>query len=781
MRLARFITLPARASYAIRSIRLRLFLLLAGLSLGIILAANLVWLPSSIREIRENQEELRHVSVRSAHFVIDQFLQGMERSLDQAGLQVQVALMARDQETIRDIPQMLMQQQPAFEEIGVLDTTGRQILRESRRHMVSDDASRESPFAASARSQLARVSWSEVILSETSEPWVTLAIQRSLGDRARSFSVYGVVNLKRLTQLAEAFRLGNEGELNVVDRAGWLIATADPSLVLKRLSLIDRPLIKKLLTSGAVAPNELVSGAYVDERGVEMAATGLRLAFTGWGVIVEQPQLLLYAPIRQKIWYGVALSSVALILCLLSAHIISRRFTRPITRLQEGADRIAAGQLDYRVAVESGDEIGGLAAQFNRMANELQGSYREMERKVAERSREITSLYTALAPLAPIDSIHPLFQGVIERIASVTGADSALIRIIDRETNSFVVIAQRTGFSPDYVMRAQGFRPESAIAQVFSRGEPIIAEDIRADARIKTKEQLRLGFNSCAFLPLVVKGEVRGVIHLASKNAGFFKEDQREYLMAIARLMGIVVENSELLQASVRNAEELRRSNQELEQFAYVASHDLQEPLRMVAGYTQLLAKRYQGKLDEDADEFIAFAVDGAKRMQELIEDLLAYSWVGTKGRPFAAVDCNATLAVVLGSLKAAIDEAGATVTWDALATVPGDETQLWQVLQNLIGNGIKYRDSKPPQVHVGCARDGNMWRFAVQDNGIGIDPQYTERIFAIFQRLHTQKEFSGTGIGLAICKKIVERHGGRIWVESEPGKGSTFYFTLRA
>jgi signal transduction histidine kinase len=781
MILARLIRVPAQVCSGIASIRFRLFLLLAGLSLGIILAANLVWLPSSIREIRENQEELRHVSVRSAHFRIDQFLQRLERALDQAGLQAQVALMARDRETIRDIAQLLIRQQPAFEEIGVLDGAGRQILRESRRLMVSDAASRDSPFAASARSQLARVSWGDVVLSETSEPWVTLSIQRSLGDRASSFSVYGVVNLKRLNQQAEAFRIGNEGKLNVVDRSGWLIAATDASLVSKRLSLIDRPLIKKLLTSGAVAPNELVSGGYVDERGVEVAAAGLRLAFTGWGVIVEQPQSLLYAPIRQKIWYGAVLSSVALMLCLLSAHIISRRFTRPITHLQEGADRIAAGQLDYRVAVETSDEIGRLAAQFNRMANELQTSYREMERKVAERSREITSLYTALAPLAPIDSIQQLFQGVIERIASVTGADSALIRILDPETNSFVVIAQRTGFSPEYVTRAQGFRPESAIAQVFSRGEPIIVEDIRADGRIKMKEQMRLGFNSCAFLPLVARGEVRGVIHLASKSFGFFKEDQREYLMAIARLMGIVVENSELLQSSVRSAEELRRSNQELEKFAYVASHDLQEPLRMVAGYTQLLAKRYRGKLDRDADDFITFAVDGAKRMQVLIEDLLTYSRVATTGSPFAAVDCNVTLAVVLSSLKPAIDEAGATVTWDALATVPGDETQLRQLLQNLIGNGIKYRDSRPPRVHVGCTRDGDMWRFSVTDNGIGIDAQYAEMIFVIFRRLHTHREFSGTGIGLAICKKIVERHGGRIWVESVPGNGSTFYFTLPA
>jgi signal transduction histidine kinase len=776
-----WIGLRARVSHGIRSIRLRLFLLLAGLSLGIVVAANALWLPTTIREIQANQEELRQISVRSAHFQIDQFLQDLERSLDRAGLQVQVALMAHDRGTIRDIAQMLIQQRPAFEEVGVLDGAGRQILRESRRLMVSDAGSRESPFAAHARSQLTRVSWGDVVLSDTSEPWVTFAIQRSLGERARSFSVYGVVNLKPLTQQAEAFKLGNEGELKVVDRSGALIAARDPAMVSKRISLIDRPLIRALLTSGTVAPNEFVSGSYLDERGMEVAATGLRLAFTGWGVIVHQPRALLYAPIRQKIWHGMALSSLALALCLLMAHVISRLFTRPITRLQEGAQQIAAGQLEYRVAVETCDEIGHLAAQFNQMAGKLQESYREMERKIAERSREITSLYTALAPLAEIDSIQQLFQGVIERIATVTGADSALIRILDRETNSFVVIAQRKAFPADYVTRAQGFRPESAIAQVFSRGEPIIAEDIQADPRIKTKEQLRLGFNSCAFLPLVARGEVRGVIHLASKSHGFFKEDQTEYLMAIARLMGIVVENCELLQSSMHNARELRRSNQELEQFAYVASHDLQEPLRMIGGYTQLLAKRYRGKLDSDADEFINYAVDGAKRMQGLIEDLLAYSRVGTSGKPFAMVDCSAALTDVLDDLKTAIEEAGATVTQGPLATLPGDETQVRQLLQNLIANAIKYRDTRPPVIHVGCVRDGNRWRFCVKDNGIGINPQYAERIFVIFQRLHTQKQYSGNGIGLALCKKIVERHGGRIWVVSQPGQGSTFHFTLPA
>jgi signal transduction histidine kinase len=776
----RFLRFPLRVFHAIPSIRLRLFLVLAGLSLGIILAAKLVWLPSSIKEVRQYQEQLRQAAVRAGQVQINQFLQAVEGSLEQAAVQAQVAFLSEDRDAIHDISQKLFQQQPAIEEVGILDASGRQIFRESRRLLLTDQESQQSPFARYVREQQTRLAWGPVVLTETSELWVTLAVQRAVSAGAKSFSMYGVVNLKRLNQVAEALKVGKESALYVVDRSGRLIADADPRSLMKQVSLVDRAPFRTLLHSGE-APDGFVRGAYLDEAGVPVAATGLRLASTGWAVFVEQPQTVLYRPIKRKIWFSAGISSAALVTSLVLAHIVSRRFTQPIKRLQEGAQRIAAGQLDYRVVVEATDEVGDLALQFNRMAVELQESYRAMERKVSERSREIAALYTALTPLAPIDSIQQLFQGVIERIASVTGADSALIRILDRETNSFVVIAHRTGFSPDYLLRAQTFRPESAIAQVFSRGEAIIAEDIRADPRIRAKEQLRLGFNSCAFLPLVAGGEVRGVIHLASRSSGFFKKDQTEYLMAIARLMGIVVENSELLQSSVRSAQELRRSNQELEQFAYVASHDLQEPLRMVAGYTQLLAKRYQGKLDKDADEFIAFAVDGARRMQELIEDLLAYSRVGTAGAPFARVDCNQLMAGVLNNLKPAIDECGATVTHESLATVTGDDVQLRQLLQNLIGNAVKYRNKEAPMIHVACARNGDHWRFSVRDNGIGIDPKHAERIFVIFQRLHAQAEYSGTGIGLAVCKKIVERHGGRIWVESEPGKGATFYFTLPA
>jgi len=225
---------------------------------------------------------------------------------------------------------------------------------------------------------------------------------------------------------------------------------------------------------------------------------------------------------------------------------------------------------------------------------------------------------------------------------------------------------------------------------------------------------------------------------------------------------------------------ELKRSNEELQQFAYVSSHDLQEPLRTITSFTQLLERRYKDKLDSDADEFIEYIVDAAKRMQNLIKDLLNYSRVTTRGKEFESTDSEEILEDALSNLHAAIRENNGEITYDKLPKIMADKRQMIQLFQNLIGNAIKFRKPEiPPKIHISAKKDKNEYVFSVEDNGIGMEPQYLERIFIIFQRLHTLDEYSGTGIGLAVSKKIVERHGGHIWVESEPCEGSTFYFTI--
>jgi PAS domain S-box-containing protein len=316
------------------------------------------------------------------------------------------------------------------------------------------------------------------------------------------------------------------------------------------------------------------------------------------------------------------------------------------------------------------------------------------------------------------------------------------------------------------------------IGRIAASRQPHLTNDVAHDKQIgdpawAAREQM-VAF---AGYPLIVDGSVVGVLAMFSRSQ--LPADTMNAIGSIADLIGqgFVRRRTEIeLEHKVN---ELARSNADLEQFAYVASHDLQEPLRMVASYNQLLARRYKGKLGDDADEFIGFTVEGVTRMQRLINDLLAYSRVGTRGGERVEVDMAKLFAMTVQNLEQSIKETGAIVTADPLPKVSADEPQMMQLLQNLIGNSIKFHGDDVPKIHVGVKALPKQYEFSVKDNGIGIDPQYFERIFVIFQRLNPREKYPGTGIGLAICKKIVERHGGRIWVESVPGQGSTVLFTI--
>lgn len=342
-----------------------------------------------------------------------------------------------------------------------------------------------------------------------------------------------------------------------------------------------------------------------------------------------------------------------------------------------------------------------------------------------------------------------------------------------------------TGKSPAWVLVSAGFcimavRRSISLAMTLT-GNVVIRPTALWDEFTALAISLTMLFGVLFIAPLFLTIKQAAAVLQRDKEEleGLVGQRTEELRDANARLS---VELDERRRAELKLAQyvqDLARSNAELEQFAYVASHDLQEPLRMVASFTQLLAKRYRGRLDQDADEFIGFAVDGANRMQQLINDLLAYSRVGTRGKSPAPTDLNEVLGYAEANLNEAIKESGAVVTHEPLPIVDVDQVQFTQLFQNLLANAIKFRSRETPRIHVSAQVQEGDWLIAVQDNGIGIAPEHRERIFSVFQRLHSRAEYPGTGIGLALCKKIVERHGGRIWVESAPGQGSTFYFNI--
>jgi signal transduction histidine kinase len=398
------------------------------------------------------------------------------------------------------------------------------------------------------------------------------------------------------------------------------------------------------------------------------------------------------------------------------------------------------------------------------------------------------------APILMVDdkpenlmALEAVLDGLGEELVKATSGRDALRFLLERDFAAVLLDVKM----PDM----DGFETAALIRErERSKNTPILFM-----TALKSEEHLFRGYYMGAvdylfkpIVPDILRSKVNVFIELYKKSellkiqADVLRQKNQELERSIAERIraeeAIRELNSELEQRVIERTKELTRINDELRQFAYVASHDLQEPLRTVGSYAQLLNKRYRGKLDKDADDFIHYIVDGVQRMHVLLNDMLAYSRVTNdqQNRPHTHCSLNTVLDTALANLEASIKESGADITHDGLPTVLADESQMTQVFQNLVSNSIKYRSHEPPRIHISVRNNDAEWVFAVRDNGIGIEPKYLERIFGIFKRLHG-KEKPGTGMGLAICKKIVERHGGRIWAESMPGEGSLFQFTIPA
>jgi signal transduction histidine kinase len=422
---------------------------------------------------------------------------------------------------------------------------------------------------------------------------------------------------------------------------------------------------------------------------------------------------------------------------------------------------------------------------------------RASEIALAERAAELERSYHDTQTLQEIGSIilqsqdyAAALQGILAHCLASRDLDIGIIRLVERDTQKCRVAAhlgyRNTANVRSHHVSLYDGTSGRLTAKMMATRELVVEENVQEGQGLRTFKNEDV--QAAVVVPVWAENQILGVLQLGSRTPRKFLADELRFLASVGNLIGIAAQKARLFEDIVdakgqleQTVKDLERSNAELQQFAYVSSHDLQEPLRMVTSYTNLLAKRYKGKLDASADEFIGFAVDGANRMRVLINDLLTYSRAGVAKKQLAPTDCELVLGQTLVVLQVAIQECAAKLTHDPLPTVMGDDVQLGQLFQNLIGNALKYHNGGVPEVHVSSQRQDNDWLFSVKDNGIGIDPRFAEKIFVIFQRLHAREEYSGNGIGLAICKRIVERHGGKIWVESEQGKGSIFYFTLPA
>ncbi|HIK11203.1 MAG TPA: GAF domain-containing protein [Oscillatoriaceae cyanobacterium M33_DOE_052] len=448
----------------------------------------------------------------------------------------------------------------------------------------------------------------------------------------------------------------------------------------------------------------------------------------------------------------------------------------------------------------------------------LQGSARDVteeKRAIAEQLRQtryrhlLTSIVLKIRSSLDLENI--LATTVLE-VQKTLQAERVFFYLLSPDGSGKLVHQEQTpGLSPIAAADLEGCWPSEDIEKYCCSGAYAITEISQAEfsrphLEFLHRHEVRSQMTVPVFVrPLAQETEEEpaillwGLLCVQQRHRREWSHWEVDLMKELADQLSIALYQAQLLEQETRQSQDLARSNAELEQFAYIASHDLQEPLRTVGSFAQLLERRYQDKLEEKALRYIKFIVDGTTRMQTLVNDLLEYSRVGTRGKPFQMTDCNAVLDEAIANLEGTIRKSGATVQgWrygdsditgghyrrpkavSGLPVVMADSGQLVQLFQNLIGNAIKYsRPDESPLVNVTAQRQEEEWRFRIQDNGIGIDPKHFDRIFQIFQRLHAQDEYSGTGIGLAICQKIIQRHGGRIWVESKPGFGSSFYFTI--
>ncbi len=875
------------------SIRQRIFLLLAGISFGSFLLVNLIWLPNSIREIREEQAGLRRTSIRLFRDQIKQHFEEEENNVKITAMRMRPYFFDGDREHLRQLAQQRLQSDPEFEEVGILTDDGK-----------------------------------------NSEPQVTLTAKLP-----GSGLVFGVIKLKSLLSLTQEFKLNYDGRAYIVDQAGRLIAAADPSLVLRQISFADRSLIQRLLNGDSSADSSVVEGDYTNEAGTPMMATGLRFTRPPWAVVIEQPQSLLFAPIRGKIWFFFSVSLIGFLGSFLAAKTLSRRFTEPIIRLREGAKQIGSGNLEHRVPIETRDEIGQLAEQFNLMAEEL-------------RSSEQATLSALTIPIiSQTNELTEVLTEVAAKVMKLTGAQAASIRLMNEETNQFGFSVYQ-GFSEEYTREQPTSVDEAGVKKALEHGRPVFSNDLRNRLSSNRNTLAREGFDACVYLPLMTPRKTFGIMIVASRESGGLTAKQTDLFAAIAHQISIALENARLFQDTERNLErigalhdivlavtsslnlrsvldvllkkiamflpypvvtvqllnkttgqlehaacqnvdedewkvgtqsgneldssvreiapviitnsqtdrrtkasdflrrhglisfvqlplvaksevlgivtffkkeeheftgdeveflttlagqaaiaicnaqlyersteqaiELEKASKLQADFSAMIVHDLRSPLSTIIGIMEMMQDEVLGTLNADQTQWLARVKNNAAGLVRLVSDFLDLSKLeaGRVELSRAPTDVGELVRSTVENFGPLAKSKNVVLNYEvdtSLPAIDADARRLDQVLNNLVSNAVKFTgEGGSIQIHARHdQRNGIVVQ--VQDSGVGISQDDITNLFQKYQQSASGKtsEHKGTGLGLVISKMIVEAHGGKIWVESEEEKGTTFTFTL--
>jgi signal transduction histidine kinase len=772
-----------------------LFRKYVALFLGVVCVALLtnglfeIWF--SYQEHRTSLIRIQREQAEAAAAKIGQFIREIE---SQVGWTTQLPWSAGTIDQRRFDGLRLLRQVPAITELAQLDAAGTEQLKVSRLAMdvvaSKADLSKEPKFAEAVAK---KIYYGPVYFRRESEPYMTLSLAGTRRDAGVSVAE---VNLKLIWDVITAIKVGQQGQAFVIDAEGRLIAHPDISLVLRNTDMTKLKQVIAARAQGAGSDAEPVQTA-TDVRGREVLTAYANVAPLGWRVFVELPAEEAYAPLYEAIKRSALLLFGGLTLAFLSGLFLARKMVVPIQMLRAGAARIGAGDLTQRITIKTGDELEGLANQFNDMAGKLEESYSDLERKVEQRTEELAQSVGELRALGEVSQavnstldLETVLSTIVTKAVQLSGTEAGAIYVYD-EVKSEFELQSTYGMSEELIAAIKehrvgvGVGADDPVGKAYAMRAMVQIHDLREEAKTPVLEfVLQAGYRALLVVPLVGPESVVGALVVRRKAPGEFPKQTTDLLQTFAAQSVLAIQNAHLFTEIGEKSHQLEVASQHKSQFLANMSHELRTPLNAILGYTELMLDQIYGEMPEKVKGVLERVQSNGKHLLGLINDVLDLSKIEAGQLVLSLTDylIKDVVQSVFSAVESLANNKNLSFKLEVPANLPaghGDERRITQVLLNLVGNAIKFTDAGEVRITAGASN--GAFTVSVCDTGPGIDPADQVKIFEEFQQadLSATKQKAGTGLGLAIARRIIEMHGGKLWVESATGCGSTFSFTI--